>query len=103
MKSQLKKIPVAGSAAVFPKRCTNVDELLFLKLPDAAPYRAFTKAKVGCNGLDTGPGFTVFSAALPKIQIDRLCFLCQHICVPDSVSAVDFLQGSHPLSVRAAS
>ena len=102
MKSQLKKISVTGSSAVFPKCCANGDELLFLKLPDAAPYRAFAKPKVACDGLDTGPCFAVSPAALPKIQIDRLCFLCQHICVPDPVSAVDFLQGSHPLSVRAA-
>ena len=98
-----KKISVAGSAAVLPICRANGYELLFLKLLNTAPHCAFAESKVACDGLDTGPCFTVSPASLPKIQIDRLCFLRQHICVPDSVSAIDFLQGSHPLSLRAAS
>ncbi len=97
-----KKISVAGSAAVFSICCANGYELLFLKLPDAAPYRAFTKPKVTCNGLDAGPGFVVSPAALPKIQIDRFRFLREDICVPDPVSAVALLQVSHLPSMRAA-
>lgn len=97
-----KKISVAGSAAVFAICRANGYELLFLKLPDAAPHRAFAKPKIGRNGLDTGPGFAVSPAALPKIQINRFRFLRENICVPDPVSAIDLLQVSHLPSMRAA-
>ena len=98
-----KKISVAGSAAVFPICRANGYELLFLKLPNAAPHRTLTEPKVACDGLDTGPCFTVSSASLPKIQIDCLCFLRQRICVTNPVSAVDLLQISHLPSRHAAS
>lgn len=98
-----KKISVAGSAAVLPICRANGYELLFLKLLNTAPHCAFAESKVACDGLDTGPCFTVSSASLPKIQIDCLCFLRQRICVTNPVSAVDLLQISHLPSRHAAS